>query len=263
MTTWKVAAAVAAVLVTSTGAPSVAVAESKRLTLAPLAPDSAWLLTSLKQQFGSQLVAVGRVDRVIDAQSFVLLGTTVEAMAITAVAEGDYVAVLGHPAVAGLLPAERIVVLGAEYVPGASRVLLKAVIDRVESGTASATFGGLRVDYAASLSSSYQDVFVGGSAVEVSGIQPAVSGVMLADEVSEVTFGAGPYESLGTGRTQGSLGTGRTQGSLGTGRTQGSLGTGRTQGSLGTGRTQGSLGTGRTQGSLGTGRSDGSPGTGL
>jgi hypothetical protein len=245
MTSWKLAAAVAAALVAATGSAGVGAAESKRLTVSPAVSDSVLLLASLKQQYGDQLVAVGRVDRVNGSEGFALLGNVVAGTAVAGLNVGDYVAVLGQPAVAGYLLAERVVLLSAEYVPGASRVLIKAVIDSVDTSIARATVAGLSVDYATTLSSSAQIAIAGGSVVEVSGIQPVASGVMLADEVLEITSSTGSYGSLGTGRTDGSLGTGRTAGSLGTGRTDGSLGTGRTAGSLGTGRTDGSLGTGR------------------
>jgi hypothetical protein len=151
-----------------------------------------------------------------------------------------------------------------QYVPGVSRVYLKASPTQVASSVGRMTIGRLQVDYVQTLALEIGLAgLVDGQPVEISGTQPTLGGVLLAYAVESAGAAASrAFSSSGRVRTDASVGTGRRDASVGTGRTDASVGTGRTDASVGTGRTDASVGTGRTDASVGTGRTDASVGTG-
>ena len=205
------------------------------------------VLSSLQTRFGEDLVLVGQVDAFSDAGEAIVLGQRVAGAAGPGLRIGDYIAVLGQPAVDGRVEGLLVYQLSDSYVPGASRILIRGVPTSDLSSSGYAEIGNQKIDLTPAMSRS-DLAWLGKKrgVVSVVGIQPLPNGVVLASEAT--TDG-----SLGTGKVRGSLGTGKVDGSLGTGKVNGSLGTGKVDGSLGTGKANGSLGTGKVDGSLGTG----------
>jgi hypothetical protein len=205
-------------------------------------------------EFGSRLVAVGRVDSASPEFGVEVLDFRVQPSAADSFQVGDYAAVVDWSAPGSQESILEIRALASRYVPGASEVFVKSAVAGIDSLRGQIRLGRVIVDHtaAALLSDNARDGV--DSLLAVRGSQPVPLGVVLGNCLSVEAADSSPEGSLGTGRRGGSLGTGRPDGSLGTGRPDGSLGTGKPDGSLGTGRLSGSLGTGRPDGSLGTGR---------
>ena len=188
------------------------------------------VLSSLQTRFGDDLVLVGQVDAFSDAGEAIVLGQRVAGATGPGLAIGDYIAVLGQPAVDGRVEGLLVYQLSDSYVPGASRILIRGVPTADLSSNGYAEFGNQEIDLTPAMSRT-DLAWLGkqSGVVSVIGIQPLPGGVVLA-------WGATVNGSLGTGKVDGSLGTGRSSnGSLGTGKADGSLGTGKANGSLGTG----------------------------
>ncbi|HEY7752286.1 MAG TPA: hypothetical protein VH856_00580, partial [Steroidobacteraceae bacterium] len=214
-------------------------------------------------EFGTRLVAVGRVDAVTRSGRVDILGRIVQSIAGEALQIGDYAAVVDWSRAGSQTQLLEARLLQSRYVPGASEVYLRSKVSVADTVRGRARLGSVYVDYSATALALRPSRGLGDSVMAVRGTQPHPGGVIIGDcaAASLETLVSGrkgrPVGSLGTGRPEGSLGTGRPDGSLGTGSPDGSLGTGRPDGSLGTGRPDGSLGTGSPDGSLGTGRPDG------
>ncbi len=218
-----------------------------------------------------QLLAVGRLDRISSensavvtlGRSIILLASVENRRFVSDAAVGDAIALFGELD-NGIYFATSAVVLNEQYVPGVSRVYLRAAADKIDRRTGTLSVGSVEFDF----SGNDGGLVVSGQVAHVAGTQPAVGGKVLVDfsyPVEGEFVDLGILESnasLGTGRADASLGTGRADASLGTGRAEASLGTGRADASLGTGRADASLGTGRADASLGTGRADASLGMG-
>jgi hypothetical protein len=219
-------------------------------------------------EFGTRLVAVGRVDAVTRTGRVEILGQSVQSVAGEALQIGDYAAIVDWSRAGSQTRVLEARLLQSQYVPGASEVYLRSRVSVADAIRGRARLGTVYVDYSATALALRPSRGLGDSVMAIRGIQPHPGGVVLgscATASLESLIGGRkgrPDGSLGTGRPDGSLGTGRPDGSLGTGSPDGSLGTGRPDGSLGTGSPDGSLGTGRPDGSLGTGSPDGSLGTG-
>jgi hypothetical protein len=138
--------------------------------------------------FGSQLILAGPVASIdFENGTFSSLGQNV-AMAgsiINSLKEGDFVAVSGSIAGAGLINADNVVLTGIQYVPGATEVFVTGIPTSVNYSLGTAEIGGLNVNYTSSLGG---DGFEGiGAAITVIGTQPMIGGVMLSDRVFDRT----------------------------------------------------------------------------
>ena len=178
-------------------------------------------LSSLEARFGDELVLVGQVDGFFDQGDLLVLGQRVTGASTSGLVVGDYVAVLGQPAFDGLVDGRLVYALSDQYVPGASRILIRGVPSVGLSSIGQAHLGRQAIDFTAVISDQRPlSLFGVRDVLTVVGTQPLPGGVVLALE-------AKPDGSLGTGRSSnGSLGTGKANGSLGTGKVDGSLGTG-------------------------------------
>ena len=193
--------------------------------------------------FGEQLAVIGRVDAVSDGQQLFVVGQRVTGADMSALAVGDYVAVVGGTSPDGGVLAETVVILGKQYVPGASLVFVRGSAPSGLSSFGSADIARQKVDFTPVMGSIDLTGADWTAEIGIVGVQPVIEGVILARDVAFAEW-RGASGSLGTGKvsTRGSLGTGKvsTNGSLGTGKvsTNGSLGTGKvsTNGSLGTGK---------------------------
>ena len=192
-------------------------------------------------EFGSRVVAIGRVDSVTSTHGIEILGLFAHPVDAESFQVGDYGAIIDWSREGAAEHVFEVRPIQYSYVAGASGVVLQTSVQAVDPSRGRFRVGSVEIDYSASNvglagSGSIEETFL-----LIRGTQPGPRGVVLG--VCIVPAEAG---SLGTGSLEGSLGTGKPDGSLGTGKTKsGSLGTGRPDGSLGTGRSDGSLGTGR------------------
>jgi hypothetical protein len=136
----------------------------------------------------SPVVLAGPVASIdFENGTFSSLGQSV-AMAgsiINSLKEGDFVAVSGSIAGAGLINADNVVLTGIQYVPGATEVFVTGIPTSVNYSLGTAEIGGLNVNYTSSLGG---DGFEGiGAAITVIGTQPMIGGVMLSDRVLDRT----------------------------------------------------------------------------
>jgi len=211
-------------------------------------------------EFGSRLLAVGRVDSVSARRGVEILGRFAQPAAAENYQVGDYAAVVDWSMKDSKARILEVRPIASRYVPGASEVYLKAAVQIADVSRGQLRVGTIGVDYSAALLGIDSASSLLGQMIRVGGTQPEPRGVvlgncvLLARKLAHSRDRNRPDGSLGTGRPDGSLGTGRPDGSLGTGKRDGSLGTGKPDGSLGTGRPDGSLGTGKRDGSLGTGK---------
>ena len=192
-------------------------------------------------EFGSRLIAVGRVDSVSPQLGVEILGRFVLPGAGENFQVGDYAAVVDWSTKTSKERILEVRPIASRYVPGASEIYLKAAAEVSDTSRGQLRVGKVDVDYSTSLLGTDSSSSMFGKLISVYGTQPVPRGVVLS---SCVSLAKG---SLGTGSSlRGSLGTGRPDGSLGTGKPDGSLGTGKPDGSLGTGSPDGSLGTGNS-----------------
>ena len=218
-------------------------------------------------EFGSRLIAVGRIDSVNAQRGVEVLGRFVQPAVGDFYQVGDYAAVIDWSVQGSRNRILEVRPIASRYVPGASEIYLKSGVQTVDVTRGRMLAGKVVVDFtAASVDLSYASQ-LRGSVVSILGTQPGPRGSVLGNCISPArslakTMSVSPNGSLGTGSPNGSLGTGSASGSLGTGSPRGSLGAGSANGSLGTGSPRGSLGTGSANGSLGTGSPRGSLGTG-
>ncbi|MGH8251846.1 MAG: hypothetical protein ACREVI_14340, partial [Steroidobacteraceae bacterium] len=187
--------------------------------------------------FGSNLVALGRVDRVSAANGIDVLGYRVQPAVDDRFQVGDYAAVIDWSRRGVRERVLEVRSVPARYVPGASEVFLKSAVSKNSVLLGRMQLSNVVVDYSSSKFATVDRPAVKGTIVVIRGTQPSPNGLVLSNCIAS-------DGSMGTGRADGSMGTGRTNGSMGTGRADGSMGTGRTNGSMGTGRTNGSMGTG-------------------
>ena len=122
--------------------------------------------------------------------------------AIASVQTGDLVAVFGKLG----RPAATIRFLNAQYVPGAMNLIVRGHITSLDTSIGQAKINGLTVDYTPAMSSpSFKSPRLG-EIVQVSGIQPVLDGVLLAetiqsgsDAVSIIGSGAQSMSIIGSG----------------------------------------------------------------
>jgi hypothetical protein len=98
---------------------------------------------------------------------------------------GDSILVEGRILSAGKIMAEKIEVLYKQYTPGASGVFVTGIPSYVDYATGTAKIGELTIDYTPSLGTGK---FGGiGAAISVYGTQPAPGGLMLSDQVIDMS----------------------------------------------------------------------------
>jgi hypothetical protein len=217
------------------------------------------------------VVAIGPLE-LVQAASVTVLGRSYRVDDTVGLVAGEKAAVHGSLQPDGSVTDAWAEPLGA-YSAGADPVFETGVVTGVNETFGRLSIGDSKIDYTAALSELGSTAPAVGEMVAVTGIQPALGGVILGTttnagtpEVQMALAGTAVRGGIavagitGTGRaTAGITGTGRaTAGITGTGRaTAGITGTGRaTAGITGTGRaTAGITGTGRaTAGITGTGR---------
>ena len=114
---------------------------------------------------------------------------TVTGGALTAIASaqtGDLVAVYGRLG----RPATAVKFLSTEYVPGAMRIFVRGRVTAVDSSIGQAKINGLSIDYTPAMSNPYFKNLRIGQIVQVSGIQPVLDGILLADRLQFDAKGA-------------------------------------------------------------------------
>jgi len=226
---------------------------------------------AIEQAANGKLLAIGRLDSIsrtdfiasVLGQKFILLGDRAVLEFVKGAEVGQAVSLFGE-LVGDQYFVDSAVVLPGSYVPGASRVYLRAHLASGRNNVGAFSVGAIELDVSTSSEQSLGSAVGAGSVTTAIGSQPAIAGKILVERFSRVSsvLRRGVEASVGTGRSDASLGTGKSDASLGTGRSDASLGTGKSDASLGTGRSDASLGTGKTDASLGTGRSAASVGTG-
>ena len=99
--------------------------------------------------------------------------------------------VVGDFAVAGTDPSNGATAyhVGSVYVPGLSRVRVKAPVTAVDTGVGTASLGAASVDYTALLSADPAAAPDVGESFTASGIQPVAQGVILAGPSAGGTVG--------------------------------------------------------------------------
>ena len=190
-------------------------------------------------EFGSRLLAVGRVDSVSARRGVEILGRFAQPAAGESYQVGDYAAVVDWSTKDSKAKVPEVRPIASRYVPGASKVYLKAAVQIADVSRGQLRAGAVGVDSSAALLANDSASSLLGQMISVSGTQPEPRGVVLGNCVS---LARNLAHSRDRNRPDGSLGTGSPDGSLGTGRPDGSLGTGKPDVSLGTGKPDGSLG---------------------
>jgi hypothetical protein len=92
------------------------------------------------------------------------------------------VSVLGMKDSAGKMRPKQLVLSRAQYVPGATKVVVVGQIAAVQSGVGTFGVGQLVVDYTGTLSSG-PALFIPGQSVAVVGVQPAAGAPLIASKV--------------------------------------------------------------------------------
>ncbi|TAK54235.1 MAG: hypothetical protein EPO25_07955 [Gammaproteobacteria bacterium] len=202
-------------------------------------------IDALQLEYGRELVAVGRVDKVSSRSGVEVFGHVVHPSAGESYRVGDYAAIIdwSDPTTSQRLYEVRPVAL--QYVPGNSEVLLSGKLTAFDPLQVGGRIGSIEVNFTELLVRYPSLSLSEGIAISVRGTQAQPKRAITANCVVGVSDG-----SMGTGSTDGSMGTGSTDGSMGTGSTDGSMGTGSTDGSMGTGSTDGSMGTGSADGTI-------------
>jgi hypothetical protein len=137
--------------------------------------------------FGAGFVsaAMGAVDAIaVDGESAALTiaGQTFSVTSADAsgISVGDYV-------VAGAIRTDAIALVyhvGLPYVPGVSQVRVKGALNSVDASRGKLNIGALVVDYTPYLAGQPKFTPVTGDVLEVTGVQPSVHGVLLAESAS-------------------------------------------------------------------------------
>ncbi len=106
--------------------------------------------------------------------------------AISSAKPGDLMAAYGDFG----RPATSIKFLSAEYVPGAAKIFVRGRVTALDTSIGQAKINGLTFDYTPAMSNPYFKNLRLGEIVEISGIQPVLDGVLLADSVQSGAKGA-------------------------------------------------------------------------
>jgi hypothetical protein len=221
------------------------------------------------------VVAIGPLD-LAEATSVTVLGRSYRIADTTGLVAGDKVAVHGSLQLDGSVTDAWVEALGA-YSAGADPVFETGVVTGVNESFGRLSIGDSKVDYTAALSESGANAPAVGEIVAVTGIQPAIGGVILGtttnagnSAVQIALAGTGIRAGMaiagitGTNAAAGITGTNRvTAGITGTNAAAGITGTNRvTAGITGTNAAAGITGTNRaTAGITGTNAAAGITGT--
>ena len=112
--------------------------------------------------------------------------------AISSAKPGDLMAAYGNLG----RPARSIKFISTEYVPGAAKIFVRGRITALDTSIGQAKINGLTFDYTPAMSNAYFKGLHLGEIVGVSGIQPVLDGVLLADSVQS---GATAASIIGSG----------------------------------------------------------------
>ena len=164
-------------------------------------------------EFGSRIVAIGRVDSVTSRHGVEILGLIAHPIDGESFQVGDYGAIVDWSRQGAADHVFEVRPIAYRYVAGTSEVLLRASVASLDTSRGRFRVGDVDVDYTASNVGLAGSGPTEGTVLLIRGTQPGQRGVVLGSCVTAAKDG-----SLGTGRPDGSLGTGRPDGSLGTGR---------------------------------------------
>ena len=154
------------------------------VTLTAVAPDlwASPVTRSPQVSAGQQgLLLEGPVES-INAKNgtVVVLGQKLSIKLPEGVTVGDQVSVYGKMRDDGTLTISELTSQGV-YVPGASHVVLTAVVQQVRASIGRAKIGGVDVDLTSVSAADGATSVVSGTVVQISGTQPSSHGVVLAD----------------------------------------------------------------------------------
>jgi len=152
---------------------------------------------------GSELLLIGPVEHVDARQGVaIVLGQRVHSPSVKRLQTGDAVQVFGTLQADGQIIASRID-RESGYVAGATPVLLTGIVTAVDTSIGQVQVGNLAVDYTALLAGDPAVRPEVGSRIQLTGVQPIVGGLFLAEGIS----GSGVQGISGSG-VQGISGSG-------------------------------------------------------
>ncbi|HWM66772.1 MAG TPA: hypothetical protein VNO35_09310, partial [Steroidobacteraceae bacterium] len=129
------------------------------------------------------LLLAGPVESISEKNgTAVVLGQKLFVQLPESVVVGDSVSVYGKLQDDGTLAVSKVTNQGI-YVPGASHVVLTALVQQVHTSVGRAKVGGLDVDLTSINTMDGTTSVVSGSVVQVSGTQPSSHGLVLADAI--------------------------------------------------------------------------------
>jgi hypothetical protein len=129
------------------------------------------------------LLLAGPVESISEKNgTAVVLGQKLFVQLPESVVVGDSVSVYGKLQDDGTLAVSKVTNQGI-YVPGASHVVLTALVQQVHASVGRAKVGGLDVDLTSINTMDGTTSVVSGSVVQVSGTQPSSHGLVLADAI--------------------------------------------------------------------------------
>ena len=180
-----------------------------------------------KSAGASQLILTGPVEAIKEREGIVVvLGQKLPLRALGRVEIGQTVSVFGTANSDGSLVISQVQA-GSSYVPGATAVVLTAIVQKINAALGRATVGGLNVDITSLNVIDPTQALAVGTVVQVSGTQPSSGGLILAQGISG---GASTQGISGGANLQGISGGANLQGISGGAKTQGISGGASTQG---------------------------------
>jgi hypothetical protein len=207
----------------------------------------------------SVLLLLGPVEAVKQRDGIVVvLGQKLPQRAVGSVEIGETLAVFGTVRADGTLSVSGVRHFGL-YVPGATSVVLSGVVQKVSTALGRAIIAGLTVDLTAATALDSSQTIATGTFVQVSGTQPALGGLILAQGV---TGGGTTNGVTGGGTVSGVTGGGTVSGVTGGGTVSGVTGGGTVSGVTGGGVVNGVTGGGKLSGVTGGGTVNGVTGGG-
>jgi hypothetical protein len=154
------------------------------VALAAVTPDL-WASSAAAGPSAGQpsLLLVGPVESISEKNgTAVVLGQKLSVALPESVVVGDSVSVYGKMRDDGTLAISKVTNQGI-YVPGATHVVLTALVQQVHASVGRAKVGGLDVDLTSIGTTSASTSVVSGTVVQISGTQPSTHGVVLADAI--------------------------------------------------------------------------------
>src|SRR5882757_3595419 len=181
----------------------------------------------------------------------VVLGQKLFVQLPATVVVGDSVSVYGKMQDDGTLAISKVTNQGI-YVPGASHVVLTALVQQVHASVGRAKVGGLDVDLTSINTVDGTTSVVSGSVVQVSGTQPSSHGLVLADAI----VGGGvnkPNAIVGGGNLNAIVGGGKPNAIVGGGNLNAIVGGGKPNAIVGGGNLNAIVGGGKPNAIVGGG----------